>query len=98
MKSRVWRTLAIGWFDAMNLEIGRYFTRSFLDELHRVLNTGTKEELLNLRFECDIRRRRVDEIVRTPEEVRLVGGPWEFHLLYETLFVALCDLALEDFR
>lgn len=98
MKSRVWRTLSIGWFDAMNREIGRYFTRSFLDELHHALNIGTEEELLDLRSKCDMRRRRVDEIVRTPEEDRLFGGPWEFHLLCETFFVALCDLALEDFR
>ena len=96
--SRVWRDLAIGWFDAMNREIGRHFARSFLDELHRAFNVGTEEELLDLRFECDMRRRRVDEIVRTPKEDRLIGGAWEFHLLCETFFVAICDLALEDFR
>lgn len=98
MKSRVWRTLAIGWFDAMNREIGRYFTRSFLDELYRALNIGTEEELLDLCSKCDTRRRRVDEIVRTLGKGHLFGGPWEFHLLCETFFVALCDLALEDFR
>lgn len=96
--SRVWRDLAIGWFDAMNREIGRHFARSFLDELHRAFNVGTEEELLDLRFKCDMRRHRVDEIVRTPEEDRLIGGAWEFHLRCETFFVALCDLALDDFR
>jgi hypothetical protein len=96
--NRVWRTLAIEWFDEMVLSIGMHFSRTFLNELHSTLNLGTEKELLDLRSSCELQRKRVDEIVKTPEEDRPFGGTWEFHLLCETVFVALCDLALEDFR
>lgn len=98
MNERIWRTLAIEWFDAMVRGIGQHFTRSFLDKVHRVLNIGTEEDLHDLRYACELQRKRIDEIVQTPEDKRLFGGAWEFHLLCETFFVALLDLALEDFR
>lgn len=96
--SRVWRDLAIEWFDAIVSEIGRHFLRSYLDKLHRVLNIGTQEEILEFRYSNLRRVWKIREMLAMPEEDRVMQGDLEFHLRCETAFVALCDLALEDFR
>lgn len=96
--SRVWRDLAIVWFDTMNREVGSKFDREFLADMHRLLNLGTERELDSIRRHCAKTCRQIEEVVNTPKNERTVGGDWEFHLRCNTFFLALYDLALEDFR
>ena len=96
--SRVWRDLAIEWFDAMNRLLGSKFDREFLADVHRLLNLGTEDELDSiLRYNARVCQ-KFAEIVDTPKDKRRFGGDWEFHLRCETFFLALYELALEDFR
>lgn len=91
--NRTWRTVAIGWFDAMNQEIGNRFDRAFLHALHRTLNVG---DVVELRIAKSRHEKIAETILRCREAS--FGENWEFQLRCETLFAALCDLALEDFR
>lgn len=96
--NRVWRDLAIEWFDAMNREVGFKFDREFLADVHRLLNFGTEDELDSIRKYCARICRHIEEVVNAPKDERTIGGDWEFHLRCDTFFLALYELALEDFR
>lgn len=95
--SRVWRDLAIGWFDAMNREVGSKFDREFLADMHRILNLGTERELDSIRRYNARVCQKIVEAAGTPKDKRSIDE-LEFYIRWNTFFLALYDLALEDFR
>ena len=96
-KSRVWRTLAIEWFDAMNREVGSKFDREFLADVHRLLNFGTERELDSIRrYNARVCQKLV-ELAGTPKDKRRIDD-LEFYIRWNTFLLALYELALEDFR
>ena len=97
MIGRVWRDLAIEWFDVMVEELDRYFACSFLHELHRAINTGTEAELVDLRHRLELQRIQSERFARMSKDKRPYPHDWDGQWKNQTMFVALCDLALEDF-
>lgn len=89
MNDRVWRDLALTWFDAMDREVGAHFSREFANDVREILATGSGFALFSIRAYCE---KSCEGIKRSRDDDR------EFWLRCETLMVAIYNLALEDFR
>jgi hypothetical protein len=83
--SRVWRDIAIEWFEVWRQEARPYFDnppiviQDFVDKTRLILRSDNRNWLELFRRERA--KRAIDEVVPI-----------------DTVLVAICDLALEDFK
>lgn len=95
MKVQCWREVALGWFDAFDREFGaKHFQFEFLYALRRGLEEGDELDLVVLQRKHKKTHSEYLRIARTSE----IEDGWAFAARYEGFFVALCELALEDFK
>lgn len=101
MIGRVWRELALTWFDATNREIGDRLNPDFLRKLWWTIAFGTEEEIEGTRDKHERQSAECWRICMTDSPARIdpdVYNDWMFPARYNAAFAALCALALEDFR